>query len=144
MKKMTSHIFQSVFIILVPRKIKTFLVFFHFYISCFYMKKTQSHKKRLARFVTFFVILARSGSAIILPKEGPWKKNKRGIPPFPCRSKREHTVWRHQTTCEREGKTRPLLLCARVLSKAHILYYFRRATSARGARVYFGLFKQGI
>jgi len=42
------------------------------------MKKTQSHKKRLARFVTFFVILARSGSAIILPKEGPWKKNKRG------------------------------------------------------------------
>jgi len=44
MKKMTSHIFQSVFIILVPRKIKTFLVFFHFYISCFYMKKTQNAK----------------------------------------------------------------------------------------------------
>ena len=52
----------------------------------------------------------------------------------------EHTVSRRQTTCEREGKTRPFLLCERVPSKTHILYSFRRATSARGACVFILVF----
>jgi hypothetical protein len=119
---------------------KNFSRFLSFLYFMFLYEKNSKHKKRLARFVTFFVILARSESAIILPKEGPWKKNKRGIPPFPCRSKREHTVSRRQTTCEREGKTRPFLLCERVPSKTHILYSFRRATSARGACVFILVF----
>ena len=101
---------------------------------------------------TIFESLARSGSAILFPKGWGWggvlgKKSKEGRPPLgtkqkpSCRSKQsEHTVSRRQTTCVREGKTSPFLLCARVLSKAHILYYFRRATSARGACVFILVF----
>ena len=113
-------------------------------------------KKRKSRppvIIIFFVILARSGSAILFPTG--WggvslekiDKNKRGTPLWEQNksltanpNKHEHTVSRRQTTCVRVGKTRPFLLCARVLSKAHILYSFRRATSARGACVFILVF----
>ena len=54
-------------------------------------------------------------------------------------------TWTHffssrQITCVREGKSRPFLLCARVLSKTRILSSFRRATSARGACVFILVF----